>query len=50
VIENYEQKLLQQALENSKRDFKREEVKVPFAPEYHPSATEFKNPIAYIAR
>ena len=50
VIDNYEQRMLQQALENSKRDFKREEVKVPFAPEYHPTITEFKDPMAYIER
>jgi hypothetical protein len=50
ALDNEEQKLIQQALRNSKRETKRVDVTVPEAPIYHPTAEEFKRPLDYIMK
>jgi hypothetical protein len=47
-LENEEQKLLQQAIKNSKRETKRIDIPVPDAPTLRPTIEEFKNPLTYI--
>jgi hypothetical protein len=47
-LDNEEQKMIQQAIKNSKRDSKRVERTVPEAPVFHPTIEEFKDPFAYI--
>ena len=47
---NIEQKILQQAIVNSRKETKRTQTEIRGAPVFHPSVEEFKNPLAYIAK
>lgn len=52
-LDNNEQRMIQQAIRNSKIEFKRIEhaqVSIPDAPTYHPTVEEFKNPLEYISK
>ena len=49
-IDNEEQRLLQQAIENSKKDFRRVVLDLPTAPVYFPTIEEFRDPIGFIQR
>ena len=49
-LDNDEQKLLQQAIKNSKKETKREERIIPMAPTYYPSTEEWRDPFLYIAK
>ena len=49
-LDNEEQKLLQQAIKNSKKETKRVECTIPMAPTYYPSAEEWRDPFQYIAK
>lgn len=49
-LDNDEQRLIQQALQNSKRETRRAELTVPEAPTYYPTIEEFKNPLEYIMK
>lgn len=48
ILDNAEQKLIMQAIENSKRETRREEYDVPDAPTYYPTVDEFRDPLKYI--
>ena len=48
--ENEDMALLNQAIENSRRETKRERVTIPEALTFYPTSEEFKNPLQYIAR
>ena len=49
-MDNEEQKLIQQAIKNSKKDTRRVEREIPMAPTYYPTVEEFRNPYAYISK
>eukprot|EP01041_Mallomonas_annulata_P010702 gene10702-22343_t len=49
-LENDEQRLLQQALQNSRKDMKREQISIPEAPVFYPTLEEFKDPMQYIQK
>eukprot|EP00605_Chrysophyceae_sp_TOSAG23-4_P000250 GSChrysophyteH1.ASY1.ANO1.287.1 assembled CDS len=46
-VGNEEKRLIQQAMDNSKRDTKREALEIPQAPVYYPTVEEFKNPLGW---
>lgn len=48
VLDNEEHRMIQQALENSKSEYKRVDIVVPEAPTFYPTIEEFKDPLAYI--
>jgi len=48
VVDNEEQKLLQQAIQNSIIEKERVQRDIPDAPVYYPTVEEFKDPMAYI--
>ncbi len=47
-VGNEEKRMIQQALENSRVETKRENLALPQAPVYYPTVEEFKNPLGYI--
>ena len=52
-LDNDEQRMVQQAIRNSKKDFERlehTELSIPECPTYYPSVDEFKDPFAYITK
>ena len=49
-LDNEEQKLIQQAIKNSKKDTKRVELEIPMAPTFYPTVEEFRNPYVYISK
>lgn len=52
-MDNDEQRMIQQAIRNSKKEFKRvehAELIIPEAPTYYPTVEEFKNPFEYISK
>lgn len=48
VVDNDEARLIQRAIENSRRETERLSLVVPEAPVFYPSVEEFKNPLQYI--
>lgn len=48
LLDNEEQKLIQQAIRNSQRDKRRVEYDIPMAPTFYPTVDEFRDPLAYI--
>ena len=48
MLDNDEQRLLQQAIKNSLVDRKRVDVDVPEAPTYYPTLEEWTDPYQYI--
>ena len=52
-LDNDEQRMIQQAIRNSKKEFKRvehAELIIPECPTYYPTIEEFKNPFEYISK
>jgi jmjN domain len=52
-LDNDEQRMIQQAIRNSKKEFKRvehAELIIPECPTYYPTIEEFKNPFGYISK
>ena len=52
-MDNDEQRMIQQAIRNSKKEFKRVEhaaLVIPECPTYYPTVEEFKDPFQYIGR
>ena len=49
-LDNKEERLLQQALANSRKDIRVEQIPVPDGPVYHPTVEEFKDPLKYIQK
>lgn len=47
---NSEEKLVQQAMKNSRIETCKLEFKVPSAPTFHPTVAEFADPLKYIKR
>lgn len=50
IIDNEEARLIQRAIENSKRETERLSLPVESAPVFHPTIEDFKNPLQYINR
>ena len=49
-LRSLEQKILQQAIVNSRKETTRMQIEIPEAPVFYPTVDEFKNPLGYIAR
>jgi hypothetical protein len=50
VVDNDEARLIQRAIENSKKETERVCLETPEAPVFRPSVEEFRNPLQYINR